>query len=232
MPGVAFAHGMSVDMDGEGIFVKAFRELAGLGWHLIRFDFRAHGKSQGKSRNDFKLSGELLDLDAAVARLRELGAAKIGVAGASFGGGVAALYAGLHPDALQALLLANPLLDYQGILQPLTPWGKSVFSNWKAELAAQGFVGMKADWSSLEMGPEFFAELAAHDPAKALRAYKGPALALHGDLDEMVDLESTRRAFASAGRFEVLPGVGHGFHGPEEDAVASRVAAFFRETLA
>jgi pimeloyl-ACP methyl ester carboxylesterase len=231
MPGVAFAHGMSVDMDGEGIFVKAHRLLEPLGWHLIRFDFRAHGKSQGQGRTHFNLSGELLDLDAAVARLRELGAGKIGVAGASFGGGVAALYAGAHPQGLQALLLANPLLDYSGILRPETPWAKSVFSNWKSELASQGFVGMKADWSTLEMGPSFFSELASHQPSVALRAYRGAALALHGDLDEMVALEPTRRAFGAAGNFEVLSGVGHGFHGPEEDAVAGRVADFFKETL-
>ncbi len=226
MPGVVFAHGMSVDKDGEGIFVRAFDTLASLGYSVLRFDFRAHGKSQGVGRRDFTVSGELRDAAAA-----------LGLAGASFGGGVAALLAGQDPQGINAVFLANPLLDYQGILDPVTPWGRSVFQNWRDELNSQGFVGMKADWSQLEMGPLFFKEMQSFDPSAALARYPGPVLAVHGDRDDMVDLASTRRAFGPVSPphrdFKVIVGSGHGFHDePYETQVADLVTEFFKEKLA
>ena len=61
---IVFAHGMTVNKDDEGIFVRADKELQKLGFSTLRFDFRAHGKSQGESVTDFTISNELKDLDA------------------------------------------------------------------------------------------------------------------------------------------------------------------------
>jgi len=53
---IIFAHGMTVDKDDEGIFVRAEKELNRLEFSTLRFDFRAHGKSQGNSITDFTIS--------------------------------------------------------------------------------------------------------------------------------------------------------------------------------
>jgi pimeloyl-ACP methyl ester carboxylesterase len=235
-PAVVFAHGMSVDLDGEGIFVLAYNALADLGFSVLRFDFRAHGKSQGESQRDFLVSGELLDLEAALGALRAHGCGALGLAGASFGGSLAALYAGMRPGELQAVLLANPLLDFAGILRPSLEWTRTVYNDIEAELQAKGYVDFKAEWSTLKMSRRFFEEMAVYSPIQSLRYYQGPLLAIHGDRDSMVSLPATQAAFEALDhpgkRFEVIPGAGHGFHeAAYEPQVAAMVTDFFQRHL-
>lgn len=113
---VVLAHGMTVNKDDEGIFVRAEKLLNESGVSTIRFDFRAHGESSGKSEDDFTISGELTDLDAIITFAKQEGFEWIGLAGASFGGSISALYSGAHPNDINALLLANPVLDYKKML--------------------------------------------------------------------------------------------------------------------
>jgi pimeloyl-ACP methyl ester carboxylesterase len=233
-PAVIFCHGMSVDLNAEGIFVRAYRQLAEKGFNVLRFDFRAHGKSSGESSKDFTVSGELFDLEAAVQHALAHGFSSLGLAGASFGGSIVALYAASHP--VQALLLANPVLSYHGILEPQSPWAKSVFSNIASDLDSKGYVSMNAGWSELRMGRKFFEEMAFYDPGLVLRAYSGPLLAIHGDMDDMVLLEPTRAVFDAIPNpmkhFEVVHGSSHGFHAePFESQVTNLSVGFFGRSL-
>ena len=45
--GVILAHGMTVNRDDEGIFVRAESKLNELGFSTLKFDFRGHAKSHG-----------------------------------------------------------------------------------------------------------------------------------------------------------------------------------------
>lgn len=42
---IVFAHGMTVNKDDEGVFVRASSELLSLGFSTIHFDFRSHGRN-------------------------------------------------------------------------------------------------------------------------------------------------------------------------------------------
>ena len=106
--GVILAHGMTVSKEDEGILVRAETKLNEAGFNTIRFDFRAHGSSEGDSVKDFTVSGELKDLKAVFNFFEEEGINQIGLAGASFGGSISALYSGKYPNKVDVLFLANP----------------------------------------------------------------------------------------------------------------------------
>ncbi|HUZ36208.1 MAG TPA: alpha/beta fold hydrolase [Streptosporangiaceae bacterium] len=55
----------------------------------LRFDFRAHGESEGR-QEDLTIAGVVNDIRAAVKQVREAaGSGPVNLIGASFGGGIA-----------------------------------------------------------------------------------------------------------------------------------------------
>ncbi len=95
--------------------------LEGAGIASLAIDLRGHGASQGGPRGyedftDADHQGSALDIDAAVAYLRTLGAAdeRIVLVGASIGANLSLQYLASHP-ALPAAVLLSPGLDYRGI---------------------------------------------------------------------------------------------------------------------
>jgi uncharacterized protein len=86
-----------------GFISQAFEEK---GWTTLRFNFRGVGRSQG----DFDQGlGEMEDVLAAVAYLKECTKGPIALAGYSFGAWVNARAALNHPDVDYSLLVSPPL---------------------------------------------------------------------------------------------------------------------------
>ncbi len=230
---IVFAHGMTVDKDDEGIFVRADKELQNMGFSTIRFDFRSHGKSQGKSVTDFTISNELKDLQAIMDFVQKEGYSWIGLAGASFGGGVSALFAGNHPQLIQKLLLANPVLDYQKcFINPTTPWAKKHFEHVFDRLDKEGSI--KIDSKQFEMGRKLFEEMSKYHPCETLKAFMNPLLIIHGDKDSKVAFEDTYNCFQDLPnirkKFDKIEGSEHGFHDePFETKVTDMIVNFFTE---
>ena len=193
---IILAHGMTVDKDDEGIFVRAEPKLNKLGFTTLRFDFRAHGESQGNSIEDFTISGELNDLEAVVAFLEDKGIRLLGLAGASFGGSISALYAGDNPDKIKALFLANPDLDYQkAFLNPTTSWAKQHFKNVFARIDKKGFIEVGS--RKFKIGRKIFKEVKNYHPCKKLNNYNGPLLIVHGDQDSKVAYQDVINCYES-----------------------------------
>lgn len=228
---VIFAHGMTVDLEDEEIFVVAEREFQKHGFSTLRFDFRAHGASSGEPVTDFTPSGELVDLEAIFSFAKEQGYSWIGLAGASFGGSIASLYAGSRSDEIQKLLLANPILDYgHCFLKPTTPWGIKTFSNVTSDLKGKGFVSVGS--RNYSVGQQFFQEVAELEPRETLKGYTNPLLLIHGDADTYIPCEDTVKCFRalanSQKRLEIIKGAEHGFdEEPFTSAVAELVVEFF-----
>mgnify|MGYP003969291577 FL=1 len=232
---VIFAHGMTVNMDDEGIFVKAARKLKDLHISTIRFDFRAHGKSTGKSEIDFTISGELIDLDTIMKFVQDEGYKKIGLAGASFGGGISALYAGEHATDIDALVLANPALDYKKcFLNPTTTWAREHFSDLDERLSKDGMI--KIGSRQFGAGAKLFEEMKEYFPHRKLSAYNKPLLIVHGTKDSKVAYDDAYEVYQQLDnplkRFETIDGSEHGFHGEQyENRVTRMIADFFKEQL-
>lgn len=233
--GVILAHGMTVDKESEVIFVRAEKMLNEAGFSTLRFDFRAHGDSQGDSVKDFTISGELMDLEAVVGYLRNQGIKYIGLAGTSFGGGIAALYAGKHSKQIKAVFLANPCLDFEKcFLNPTTPWAREHFQNVFKRLDTDGHI--KIGSHQLKVGRQLFDEMKFFYPCKDLRNYKGPLFMVHGDQDTKVDCQDAVNCFKSLPNkqkeLKVLKGAEHGFrHEPFETNVVEMIVDFFSKSL-
>lgn len=231
--GIVLAHGMTVNKEDEGIFVRADEKLQKMGFNTLRFDFRAHGQSTGDSDKDFTISGELADLTTAVKFMQDKGMDWIGLAGASFGGGITALYAGQNPDLINALLLANPALDYNKcFIEPTTPWAKKHFANVFDRLKKDGFIQIGS--RQFKVGLQLFEEMKSYFPFQELKKYHGPLLIIHGDKDSKVTYQDALDAYEDLDnqnkRFEVVEGSEHGFHEePYETNVTDMIVQFFKK---
>ena len=98
--------------------------MAGEGLGVLALDLRGHGESQGSAQD---LASMVQDVRAArrfAAARPEVGGAKIGIAGASFGATLAAL-AAAEDGATAAVALLSPALEYRGIRidAPLRKYG-------------------------------------------------------------------------------------------------------------
>lgn len=229
--GIIFAHGMIVDKDDEGIFVRAESKLNEGGFSTLRFDFRGHGESEGDSAKDVTISGEIKDLEAAVSFMKERGIKKLGLGGASFGGGIAALFAGKNPDVVQSLFLANPLLDYEkDVFDPTTSWAKEFYANVFERIDRDGFIEMGS--RKFRVGRSLFEEMREFNPCNVLKSYKGRIFIVHGDQDDKVAYQNVAACFerltAEDKHFELLKEAHHGFRTePYETQVVEMVVSFF-----
>jgi pimeloyl-ACP methyl ester carboxylesterase len=106
-------HGGGVTRHEGGFFTRLAMGLAAKGIASLRFDFRAHGESEGR-QEELTISGIVNDIRAAVDHLRELaGSQPVNLIGASFGGGISAFFASRYPRQIRGLVLLNPLLNYK-----------------------------------------------------------------------------------------------------------------------
>jgi len=233
--GVILAHGMTVSKEDEGIFVRAETKLNEAGFNTIRFDFRAHGSSEGDSVKDFTVSGELKDLKAVFNFFEEEGINQIGLAGASFGGSISALYSGKYPNKVDVLFLANPVLSYKKcFLSPTTSWGQENFKNVFGKIEQQGFIEVGS--RDFKMGEKLFEEMKSYQPCKELRKYQDPLFIVHGDRDSKVAYQDVVDCFNDLPNerkeLKTIEGSGHGFHGePHETKVVDLITNFFKKIL-
>jgi hypothetical protein len=124
-PGLLFVHG--IDSSQAGYRERAEAAVERLGAVCLTFDLGGHGDSEG-TRDVLSIRDHLADLVSAYDRLvaeREVDSTRIGVAGASYGGYLAALLSTRRPVARLALrapaLYADADLDVpRGLRRPVS----------------------------------------------------------------------------------------------------------------
>ncbi len=233
--GIIFVHGITVDKEYEKIFIQAEPRLNKLGFSTLRFDLRCHGSSQGDSVEDFTVGGALKDLNSAVEFMEKKGILKLGLAGASFGGGLSALYAGGHSEQIKALFLANPDLDYdKHFLEPITTWMKKYFTNARERVRENGFIEVSS--RKFRVGPNFFKGLADKSPRVVLGQYLGELMIVTGDKDDCIDYQELIEIFEGLTNknkeLKIIVGAEHGFHEePYQTEVSEELVDFFKKTI-
>ena len=197
-------------------FMVTLRDL-GASW--LFFDFRAHGKSQGRTCTMGR--EEAKDVAAAARFVRSrLPGAKIVLFGSSMGGSAAAIALGDDPDLADALVL-------DGAYSAMDEAGRGWWN----------FLGGR--WLALFLAPTVWLGrlMIGFDPAKVVigdylaKASHRPVLFLSGNDDPIVSKVALERNVKASGELtwvEVFEGAGHGearFREPEryQDAVRAFV---------
>jgi alpha/beta superfamily hydrolase len=115
--GVILCHGMESNKDSDKLVLFS-RELARLNLLALRFDFAC--ADPGKFE-EITYSGEVEDLVAALAFMRDRHAGKIALLGSSMGGTVALLFAAQHADVATVVTIAAPVHPERFTSRLLTP---------------------------------------------------------------------------------------------------------------
>ncbi|RSM74448.1 alpha/beta hydrolase [Amycolatopsis sp. WAC 01375] len=208
---VVLVHGITADLEENGLFTALAPRLTAAGFAVLRFSFRGHGRSEGRPR-DMTIAGELLDLRAVV----ESADGPVSVVASSFGAVSTTL--SLVSLPVCRIVLWQPVLDLRRtFLEPELPRGVVLYSD-RTSLAENGFLDIEGRF---KLGAALFEEFARLDPRGGFLASTMPALVVHGSGDEHVSHDIARETALArpATDWHSLAGAGHGFGSTAREAL-------------
>jgi len=222
-PLVMMLHGFGGHMDDgcDGLYQRLSDQLLAAGFATLRFDFNAHGQSEG----DFTAMTPFNEIEDAAAFLRYAqGLAwveSISVMGHSQGGVIAGMLAGYFPDVIDKLVMLAPAASLK--------------------TDAQKGVCMRAVYDTNHIPASVNVDGVHHvgglyfRMAKSLPIYEvtsqftGPGLAIACGRDVVVAEEAIRRYAGAEGMtFKLYETLDHGMGGEEYAAMAQDVTAFLQ----
>ena len=202
-PLVILLHGFTSAKDRPHniLAAEAMREA---GCATLRFDLYGHGESGGEFRKHtlYKwISNTMVVIDYA----RALGYTDLYLSGHSQGGLVAALVAGMEMDRIKGLILRAPAFMIPQAARDGSMLGFT-FDPAHVPNSMTVIKGLELDGNYIRVAQTIHVE-------DAVERYKGPVLILHGDEDDTVPLEDSRRAAQCYQHCElaVMPGETHHF---------------------
>lgn len=206
------AHGITMDKnEWNNLHFKIANDLSNQAIGSFRFDYRAHGESEGEMR-DMTVVGEYLDVKSSVKQIKQVWKKKIAIVASSFGAGSSILYAALHPANISCLVLLNPVIDYNAtFLNPTVDWAKESFNRLGFKhLEEKGFLLLDGKY---ELGAKLIAEFELVKPYEFLKSLKCPVLTIHGDKDSMVPYKVSKKYGApnKRSKFITIKNAEHGF---------------------
>ena len=208
-PIIILCHGFSTSKGGR-TYVRLEEILNDSGISVFRFDFFGHGESEGKFE-EITTFEAVDDIQNAIKFLKESGYKKIGLVGSSFGGMASIIEAG-KTDELYVLALKSPVSDYIGLIH--TREDEQEIKKWKEK----GFIditGVDAEIRKLKYS--FYEEAEKIKAYESAQKIKIPALIVHGDEDETVPIEQSKRTanLIENCRLEVIEGGDHTYSNSE-----------------
>lgn len=213
-PTVVLVHGGGVTREEGGFFARLATGLAEAGLPSLRFDFRAHGESEGRSE-DLTMAGVANDIRAAIAHAREMtGSGPVSLISASFSGGVSTVVTAQCPGQVRRLVLFNPLLDYKKrFIDDKPEWdADQITEEAGRRLAARGYLEHSPTFG---LGRALLNEVFYLDSRRALDRLTAPVLIVHGTKDTFVPIDSSRAAVTQASsnpaQLIEIDGAQHGF---------------------
>jgi len=209
-PIMILCHGFSTSKDSS-TYVRLEKILHGEGISTFRFDFFAHGESEGEFE-DITISEAVDDILNAIRFLKESGYSKIGLVGSSFGG-LASVIAASKTDDLFVLALKSPVSDDLGKL--VAQESRQEIETWKE----RGFIYYTSgDGRGLKLNYSFFEDDEKVNGYEAAKKIKIPTLIVHGDNDESVPIEQSEKivGLIDNSRLEVIESADHRYSKPED----------------
>ncbi|MGD2245201.1 MAG: alpha/beta fold hydrolase [Candidatus Aminicenantes bacterium] len=208
-PIIILCHGFSTSKDGR-TFVRLEEMLNDKEISTFRFDFYAHGESEGNFE-EITTSEAVDDVRNSIEFLKKSGYEKIGLVGSSFGG-LASILTASQSDDLYLLALKSPVSDYKSMAH--TRRSEEEINDWKNK----GYIELNnVDEESRRLNYSFYEDAEKVDAYEAARKIKIPALIVHGDKDETVPIEQSLKTarLIDDCRLEIITGCDHYYSNPE-----------------
>lgn len=220
---VLLAHGITMDKnEWNNFYVDITHQLYEKGFASLRFDFRAHGESEG-AQEDMTIIGELLDIKASAQKIFERWDGEISLIGTSFGAGPVILYAIQNKKRVDCIVLLCPVLDYTAtFLKPITPWAKETFNEEGFKhLKEKGYILLDGKF---KLGIKLIEEFKVVKPYEILSEIEHPVLTIHGNKDTMVPFKISQKYGAPNKKSQFVPinGADHGFIAFGDDSGESK----------
>jgi pimeloyl-ACP methyl ester carboxylesterase len=213
---IIFLHGFRGSMDPDLKYAPAFHNH---NYNVLMFDFRAHGRSAGKSTSLGAI--EVKDATAAIQFARAHGSNKIGLLGFSMGGRVAILTAADHSKIDAVVSDGGPVRLFTAISEDLKR--RNIIKWVRDAIAFFILVG-----ASIRLKVNLFSE----DPInKASQIVSTPILFIHGDQDpytRLIDLDKIVKISGKNSSLWSVKGAGHRETDiPNFEEYISRIISFF-----
>ena len=230
-PAVAFFHGFTgTKVEPHRIFVKTARELAAIGFYVLRFDFRGSGDSEGNF-SEMTIGGEISDAIKSIDVLTAMPGVdpeRIGILGLSMGGCVAAFVSGQDARVKSTVMWAPLSDDPPDRKNEILERVKNTPTPEEIALANPNIVG-KA----------FYEELPKISPSATIQAFTGALLVIHGSGDDVVPVSHGKRYHElmserdAPTELEIIDKADHTFNTVAwEQTVIAKSVAWFQKTLA
>ena len=225
-PIVILCHGFTSNKDSVSydVFDKA---LTTKDISYLKIDFFGHGESEGNF-SDVTLSKGVDDALSAIKFIKDKGYTKIGFIGTSFGGAVGLITAIKSKD-LFVLGLKCPVSDYYGKYHKQK--NKEELKQWRFK----GYVERKNNKGEfVKLNYSFYEDILQYKDYQNYEKIKIPTLIIHGELDESVPVEQSRKTCSIIlnCKLVVIKDADHYLSGPgEPEKIADLLADFIVENL-
>lgn len=224
-PAAILFHGFTGDLGyGEDdLYSVIARGLTERGIAVIRFDFDGHGKSGGRF-SEMDIFKEIEDAIEILKYVRSLEfVTDIYVIGHSQGGVVGGMLAGYYADIIKKLVLLAPAATLKDDALKGTCMGTEYDTNHIPDVVKIGEEGK-------EVGGQYFRIAKLLPIYEVTREFKGPALAIHGLKDVIVDSVASRRYGETMEncQVELFGSLDHGIEGEEKEKAIEKLFEFLK----
>lgn len=208
---VIMCHGIKGNKDEKGNFLLLENILENKNISSLRFDFRAHGESEGDCEK-LTITDEIKDVESIIEFIVNKGYKKIAVLGASFGGGVVSMVNFKKYPQVKSIILWYPMLDYST---------STMFDEKDYQHAERyGYVESysKSQNRCFKFGIKFLNERRTLQPFKELINCNIPKLFVTGNQDRDTNyIENSLRVYNQCknASIKILEGLDHCFAGDE-----------------
>jgi len=210
VPVIILVHGFTTSKDSITYqrLEKVFNEK---NIATLRIDLFGHGESEGDFE-DITISKAVDDILNSIKYLKEKGFSKIGLIGSSFGG-MSSIMAASRTNDLFLLVLRSPVSDYFEVDTKRRT--KEEMEEWKNK----GYViHVNSFGEKRRLNYSFFEDFKNNNAYEAAKKIKIPTLIVHGDNDNSVPVEQSKKtaSIIENCKLEIIEGADHKYSKPED----------------